>query len=324
MERKQKTNYKMNKIIIGVLRKLGVKFVFISLIAFTGCSESVENVAIQESNINAETEIDITKLIGTFSNHYESTETMISAFEEVNETQTLKSGEDNDSDVLTIHVSTEDVVRYTESDLAEIYSKEQKEFLLGYFNVIANTDDSELLPMIAYYKQELDKSDLTGEEYNQIYSILDIAEQTVVSLNDMLPNDAFNNKAKQSNLYSRDPNWDAFVDCMASKGKYIARGLAAGAIAGAGWGAWVGATGGTVALPGIGTAAGAVGGAVFGAAKGAVTGAATATLWAAADCAHHLGSNSNGSGGSYGLEAAGCDRVTVQTGNHGMVFKVCN
>jgi len=312
----------MNKKIIKVLKKLGIGYALISAVAFTGCSESVESEIVQENSMNVQTEIDVSDLVGSFSNYFESTNTMTSAFEKLTTSQALNRSKKGGSDVLTIFISTEDVVEYTQADLAEFYSKNQKEFLLDYFNTIANTDDSELDTTIAYYMQELERSNLSGEEYEQINSILDVAQQTLETVNTMLPEDTLVDNAKQPYQLSQDPGTDAFKKCIASKGKTIARALAGGALTGAAWGCLIGGGGGTVVLPGIGTATGCVGGAVFGAAKGAATSTAVSLIWAAADCAHHLGSN--GGGASYGLEAAGCDRVTVQSGAHGMVFQVCN
>ncbi len=226
------------------------------------------------------TSIEIKELANSFSQYFESKETLTTAFEN-SRANYLKAKSGASKEIsMTINVDmTSDEVRYYKEDLPSIYSNKQKDFLLNYFNRVANVTNGELLTEISYYKSLLKSQSFEVEEYNQIYVILDVAEQTVVAINDMLPKEDSANYLARSN-----GDWRGFLKCMGSKGKSIARGMVEGAVAGGIAGAYAGAAGGTVVLPLVGTATGAVGGAVFGAANGAVVSAIGATLWAAADC----------------------------------------
>lgn len=246
--------------------------------------------------------IKIKDLANSFSQHFESQETMSVAFEK-NKINGFQSK--TDENVMTIHVNmTENEVIYTEEDLPSIYSDKQKEFLLKYFNRVANVTNGELLAEIAFYKDLLNSESFGEEEYNQIYAILDVGEQTVTIINEMLP-------IKSNDSARTGGDLGAYFECIASQGRSIARGMVTGAITGGIRGAVIGGAGGTVVLPGIGTATGAVGGAVFGAASGAVIGAVGATLWSAADCFHLLGGSGSGGSMQSGCAPIGSTAVCV-------------
>ena len=258
--------------------KLNVKTIIIILIFSFILLNSCENDLVKTNELENITSIEIKEIASPFSKYFESKETMASAFEKSSELRSKTSDEDQ---LGTIYVNmSADEVHYRKEDLANIYSDKQKEFLLLYFNRIGNINNGELLTEITYYKDLLEEQLFEEEEYNQIYSILDVAEQTVIIINEMLPKEGNIEKDYEG----KTGDWSDFLRCVGGEGKSIARGLVAGAIGGAIWGSGVGATGGTVVLPIVGTATGAVGGAVFGAAGGAVVGALGATLWAAADC----------------------------------------
>ena len=239
--------------------------------------------------------IQIKELTNSFSEHFESRETLTTAFENgrINQLQQKSKNEQQDGMAIFVDI-TSDQVHYSDSDLPDFYTNKQKEFLLAYFNKVANVTNGELLTEIAYYKNLLNNQSFTEDEYKQIYTVLDVGEQTVITINEMLPKATNANK----NYSARSGDWEGFLECMGEQGKFIARGMVEGAIVGLISGSLWGAAGGTILLPGVGTATGAVGGGIFGMAKGAVVGTIGATLWAAADCAHHLGDNEGEGGGT--------------------------
>jgi len=178
--------------------------------------------------------------------------------------------------------STEEKITYNKEDLSEVYSENQKEFLVSFYNELANSEDGFILDIVINYKNSLNNQNFSSEEYNQIYTQLIASEQSILVL-DGIVEDGTDTALKSSFSY-RGPDCD-FWCCMRKKaGKAIGRGMVAGALRGAVRGGIAGAAGGTVALPGVGTVTGAVGGAVFGAAAGAIAGAGWGILWTAADC----------------------------------------
>ncbi len=261
--------------------KFKIIITFFSIILLNSC----ENDVVKTNNSENITSIEIEELANYFSEYFESKESMANAFEKSN---TLRSRTNNESSLGTIYVNiSADKVHYTKEDLADTYSDKQKDFLLLYFNKVGNITNGELLTEITYFKDLLEKQSFEEEAYNQIYSILDVAEQTVITINEMLPKE----EDTEKNYEGKTDDWGDFLACIGGQGSSIARGLVEGAIFGGIAGAYAGGAGGTVVLPGIGTATGAVGGAVFGAAGGAVIGAFGATLWAASDCAGNFASS---------------------------------
>lgn len=181
-------------------------------------------------------------------------------------------------------------VSYSKEDLSEVYSENQKEFLVDFYNELANNEDGYILDVVLNYKDLLKQRNLSEAEFNQINSILVVSEQSILILDGVVKPDDESYTSQATDIYEKSSfssksKGDGFWDCMRLKaGKAIGRGLVEGAIVGAIGGAKAGAGGGTVALPVIGTITGAVGGAVFGAAGGAVGGAVVGAIWTAVDC----------------------------------------
>ena len=278
---------------------------------FSCTNEKIENqefVSVDYQQLS----LDVDEHLKSFAPYFETQESLISTYERLKvESQSEKSSDDL---LITINVDiSSESVEYTIEDLADIYSDEQKIFLVVYFNEVANIKGSELTYVISKHKLKLENASFNNEEYDQIFSILDTAEKTVVLVEDMLST-SINSKSDNS-LSAKD---NCFWECMAGEGRNIARGIAGGAITGGITGAYIGGTGWTVVLPGIGSATGAVGGAVFGAAGGAISGGIITTFFSAADCATQCGGSSSGGGG-------GCARVSEPIGNTGnsMIFQVC-
>lgn len=255
----------------------------VSTILFMSCEN--ENLEINEEKY---AKIDITKLAQNFSKDFKSKESILSAFKREKANKFLNKSEKEKPFIININTRDKEV-KYTKEDLPNFYSNKQKVFLLKYFNRIANVTNGELLTEITYYKSLLIDESFSESEYNQIFPILDVNEQTVLAINKILKR-----KEKLEKSSSQVPDgWWEYLKCLANGGSTIARGLVEGAITGLVGGAILGASGGTAVLPGIGTATGTVGGAIFGMAGGSVVGAFGGALWVAIDCAHHLKSKSS-------------------------------
>jgi hypothetical protein len=178
--------------------------------------------------------------------------------------------------------STEEKVLYKKEDLSLIYTERQKEFLINFYNELANSEDGYILDIVLSHKELLKNQNFSTEEYYQISSILLASEQSILVLDGITQEDI--NYEEKSSFSSKSSD-DGFWACMRQKaGRAIGEGIAQGAILGAITGGYYGATGGTVVLPFIATATGAVGGAVLGAAGGAVLGALGGGFWAARSC----------------------------------------
>jgi len=272
---------------------------------FSCTNEKIENQELVSVDYR-QLSLDVDEHLKSFTPYFETQESLISTYERFKVEPKIEKSSDETLITINVDISS-DSVEYTIEDLADIYSDEQKIFLVEYFNEAANVKGSELTYVISKHKSKLENTSFDNEEYDQIFSILDTAEKTVVLIEDMLSTSI--NSKNDNSLSAKD---NCFWECMAGEGRNIARGIAGGAIGGAIWGGSTGAAGGTVVLPG------AVGGAVFGAASGAVSGAIGATLWSAADCAVQCGGSSGGGGG-------GCTRVSEPIGNTGnsMIFQVC-
>ena len=254
--------------------------VFSLILAFSCTNETIEKSELQQINYD-ELNLKVDEYLSSFEAHFKSEKTLLNAFESLHN-ETEKSSE---VPLMTINIDiSSDRVEYTSEDLADIYSIEQKVFLLKYFNEAANIRGSELREVILKHKSKLESIVLSKEEYNQIFSILDTAEKTVIYIEEMVAS-----TQSSKNYYSLSEKSNCFWDCMAGKGSTIGRGMVEGIVVGTISGGIKGAAGGTIILPGIGSATGGVGGAVLGAAGGAVIGAIGGTFWASADCAIQCG-----------------------------------
>lgn len=159
--------------------------------------------------------------------------------------------------------------------LAPHYNQEESQFMLSFYQDLANCYDNKIIELLNSKRISLNNSNFSLDFKNEANFIFSTIEKTTNEIGAIL------NKSQTS----KTGKAAGFGDCFATKGKGIGRAVATGALVGAAGGAMVGAAGGTVALPGIGTASGAIGGAVFGAAKGAVSGGLVELTWAFIDCA---------------------------------------
>jgi len=248
------------------------------LLVVNACTSDNENLNIKTESINYE------ELNLSLKENLTSLGKMIEFDEELsNEIDAfLETGDDKYFQKRHAKSSIKDKVTYNKDDLSEIYSDKQKEFLVDFYNELANSEDGNILDIVIDYKNELNNQDFSSEEYNQIEALLIALKQFILVLDGII--ETGEDAVAKSSFSARGPDC-GFWCCMRKKaGKAIGRGMVYGAIGGAIGGAKIGAAGGTVVLPGIGTATGAVGGAVFGAAGGAISGAIGGAIWTAVDC----------------------------------------
>lgn len=278
---------------------------------FSCTNEKIENQELVSVDYQ-QLSLDVDEHLKSFTPYFETQESLISTYERFKVEPKIEKSSDETLITINVDISS-DSVEYTIEDLADIYSDEQKIFLVDYFNEAANVKGSELTYVISKHKSKLESTAFNDEEFDQIFSILDTAEKTVDLIEDMLSKSI--NSKNDNSLSAKD---NCFWECIAGEGRNIARGIAGGAITGGITGGIAGGTAGTVVFPILGTATGAVAGGVFGAAEGAIYGAVGAAFFSAADCATQCGSSSSGGGG-------GCARVSESIGNTGnsMIFQVC-
>jgi hypothetical protein len=256
-------------------------YVILMLLMITACTSENDSLKIESQQIDYEKlNLGLKENIISFSKMIEYDESLskdIDKFLEIgDETIFLRKQSTLEKS------STEEKITYNKEDLSEVYSENQKEFLVSFYNELANSEDGFILDIVINYKNSLNDQNFSSEEYNQIYTQLITSEQSILVLDGITKED-MNYERKSS--FSSKSYGDGFWACMRKKaGRAIGEGLAQGAIVGAISGAYYGVTGSSVVLPGIGTATGAVGGAVFGAASGAVVGAVGGALWTARGC----------------------------------------
>lgn len=165
--------------------------------------------------------------------------------------------------------------KFVKIKLAPHYNKKENEFMLSFYEDLANSYDSQIINLLNAKRALINKSKFSKNfknETNFIFNTIEKTNNKIVTILD-------ESQSSKTNKTS------GFVDCVAKDGKNFGRNIATGALVGAAGGAILGAGGGTIVLPGVGTAAGAVGGAVYGAAKGAVSAGLITLTWAFIDCA---------------------------------------
>lgn len=157
------------------------------------------------------------------------------------------------------------------------YNKEEKRFLLKFYNKLANTNDDKIIDLISVERNSFRLSNFSASFKNEVDLIYFIAESSATTILEI--------KQGNSEILLRKSG-GGFWDCITAKvtGKDVGRNLVMGFVGGAIAGAKIGAAGGTVALPGVGTVTGSVAGAVFGGTSGAVGGVAAGYVWPAIDC----------------------------------------
>ncbi len=252
-----------------VIKNIGILLFFI---AFTSCNKTDSDSGLAELNINYDSLKAEVFSINSVSQMVDENETF------ANEMNNIFSTKET-SEYYAKKPANKGVV-YVESDLSDVYSNAQKTFLASFYNELGNSKDGYILDIVSKYKDVLNTSGLSVDEYEQTLIVLLSAEQ-VINIFDQALNQVYSSK---NSYFSKEFSRNGFGDCMAEAGTNIGRGIAAGALTGAVRGGLAGAAGGTVAFPGLGTATGAVGGAVFGAAAGALYGGVTAAAWSAVDC----------------------------------------
>ncbi|WOC40133.1 hypothetical protein [Polaribacter sp. HL-MS24] len=251
-------------------------YVTLMLLMITACTSDNDNLKIESQQIDYESlNLSLKENIISFNNMLEYDESLSKEVDEF-----IETGDDKYFQRKYSKSSTEEIV-YTVNELSDIYSDKQKEFLVNFYNELANSKDGYILDIVTSHKDLLTQQNFNSEEYEQIHSLLIASEQSILVLDGIIEID----DAEKKSSFSSRGQGDGFWDCMRiNAGKAIGRGIVTGAIGGAISGAYYGATGGTVVLPGVGTATGAVGGAVFGAAGGATVGAIWGAIWTAVDC----------------------------------------
>lgn len=273
----------MREKLLQIKMKKLKSLIYLGLISLmiTACTSENDNLKIESSQIDyEELNLGLKENIISFSKMIEYDESLSDDVDKF-----IESGDE------TIFLrkqstleksSTEEKTTYNKEDLSDVYSENQKGFLVNFYNELANSEDGYILDIVLSHKNLLKNQNFNTEEYNQINSILLVSEQSILVLDGVIKEDA---NYQQKSSFSSKTSGDGFWDCMRKKaGRAIGEGLAQGAIVGAASGGFYGATGGSVVLLGIGTATGAVGGAVFGAAGGAVVGAVGGAFWTARSC----------------------------------------
>lgn len=168
-------------------------------------------------------------------------------------------------------VSKEKIIKIK---LAPHYNKKENNFMLNFYQDLANSYDNKITELLNSKRVLLNKSNFSKNFKNEASFLFNTIEKTANEIN-YISNKTQTNKTGKTG---------GFGDCISQKGKGIGRGIVGGMVLGGISGAITGATVGTVSFPGLGTATGAVAGAVFGAAKGAITGGLVELTWAFIDC----------------------------------------
>jgi hypothetical protein len=258
-------------------------YVILILLMITACTSDNDNLKFESQQIDYEKlNLGLKENLISFSKMVEYDKSLSNDIDEFLETGDESIFLKKDYQHKLSRKTIEDKVLYKKEDLSDVYSESQKEFLLNFYNELANCEDGNILDIVITYKDLLTKQNFTSEEFNQINIILVASEQSILILDDLTTED--DNFQQKSSFSSKSSNC-GFWCCMRLKaGRAIGRGIVQGAIVGAISGGYYGAAGGTVILPGVGTTTGAVGGAVYGAAAGAVVGGVGNALWQAVDC----------------------------------------
>lgn len=155
------------------------------------------------------------------------------------------------------------------------YSAKEKDFMLGFYNELANCYDDRILDMLSKKSIEVNSRKFSVNFQREVNFII----YTFKGVTD----EVFEVRKQGDETNSKRNAREGLLECLQKKGasgKDIGRNLVLGAVAGA----YGGATAGTFTVPVLGTAVGAVGGAVFGGAAGAVSGVVTSLVWPAIDC----------------------------------------
>lgn len=271
---------KFNKLLIFVL-------LFSTLILLTGCSKEIDN-----TSENSKEKIDYSKIAAKIKAESESFSDFLkmgdnSYYNEI--IDNMKYAKNNSSQFHNATVDSLEVyfekTKYTNDDISNVFSNKQKVFLVSLYNEISNpTDSFDINNIIVKYKDNLESSDFTKDEYGQLLVQMTILESSIYVVNQIIE------EIDKESTTSRGP-CSSFNNCFTSSvGRNVGQGMVWGAAVGGIAGGITGAAGGTVVLPVAGTATGAVGGAVFGAADGAWKGALGGVLWTAGGCAGRLNS----------------------------------
>ncbi|SNZ01284.1 hypothetical protein [Flagellimonas pacifica] len=264
------------------MRKIKTGLHLILALLIVSCSTESENLT------NENQQIDYNTLISGLGENLTSFEKMLEYDESL--TELINELIENDGDLTYLKKSSkseptlDEEVIYKKEDLSDTYSESQKEFLVNFYNELANNEAGYILDVVMKYKVLLNNQNFSSVESNQIYSILMTSEQSILIFDKINEVGSDEDKLIKSSFSSKGSGCGFWCCMRKNAGKAIGRGIAGGAITGAISGGYYGATGGTVILPGIGTATGAVGGAVFGAAAGAVVGGVTSAVWTTVDC----------------------------------------
>lgn len=275
----------MREKLIQIIMKNLKPIIYLSLLLLmiSSCTSDNDNLKTEPQQIDYEKlNLSLKENLISFNKMVEYDESLSNDIDEFIETGNESIFYNKDNKYKLSRKGSEDKVLYKKEDLSSIYSENQKEFLVSFYNELANSEDGYILDIVVNYKELLSQKSFSSEEYNQINIILVSSEQSILVLEGIIAEDE---NSQQKSSFSSKSSGDGFWDCIRKKaGRAIGEGLAQGAIFGAISGAYYGATGGTIVLPGIGSATGAVGGAVFGAAGGAVLGSVGGALWTVRNC----------------------------------------
>ena len=249
------------------MKKFYPFIILLNLLFLVSCSNSDPVVQKQAANIDyAKIKLGVVKKLESVKetfNEEKKTKSLVAKYVGIRKIPSLTSG---------VTISNEFKVNFPSH-----YNKEEKRFLLNFYNKLANTNDDKIIDLISVERNSFRLSNFSASFKNEvdlIYFITELSATTILEI-----------KQGNSEILLRQSG-GGFWDCITAKvtGKDVGRNLVMGFVGGAIAGAKIGAAGGTVALPGVGTVTGGVAGAVFGGTSGAIGGVAAGYVWPAIDC----------------------------------------
>ena len=237
------------------MKKFYPFIILLNLLFLVSCSNSDPVVQKQAANIDyAKIKLGVVKKLESVKetfNEEKKTKSLVAKYVGIRKIPSLTSG---------VTISNEFKVNFPSH-----YNKEEKRFLLNFYNKLANTNDDKIIDLISVERSSFRLSNFSASFKNEVDLIYFIAESSVTTILEI--------KHGNNEILLRKSG-GGFWDYITTKvtGKDVGRNLVMGFVFGAIAGAKIGAAGVTVALPGVGTVTGGVSGAVFGGASGAVGG----------------------------------------------------
>lgn len=139
-------------------------YVNLILLMITSCTSDNDNLKIESQQIDyQDLNIGLKKLT-SFNKMIEYDKSLEQEIQ-----QYLETGDDSYFQKAKSKKSVQKNVIYTKDELSDIYSEKQKEFLVNFYNELANSEDGLILDIVLNYKDLLNNQNFSPEEYNQIF-----------------------------------------------------------------------------------------------------------------------------------------------------------